>query len=591
MPRLLLVPLLLVAGLVMASPATADTNGAASVAASQPKYLPPPVQLSPTIYPPASQTVPPPTFAISARQAIAIADRTEQVRKARARRPGLKAKAYISPLELAAGRFYHWDIVYSAGGEPRVEVELGRTGKVFEIQTYPDVGWPLLRGYSGVLGEKLNAPFVWLPLCVIFLLPFFDPRRPFRLLHFDLLAIVGFGISQYFFTRGRPDISVPLVYPFLVYVAVRLALAGFRPARRAGPLLPQASTSFLTALLVVLIALRVGFTIFGSSTFDVSAAGVVGADRIEHAQQLYVFNDTYGDTYGPVAYLSYIPAELLFPVTTGIADAARAAALMFDLLTLLGLFLLGRSLRPGPSGRRLGLALAFAWAACPYTALVLASTTNDTLVPMFVVYALLALRSPPGRGLVTGIAAMGKFAPALLAPVLLVGRGPFRLRSVAVAAITFTAVCAGLVLAFLPDGGLREFWDTTLGFQLSRTSPLSIWVRAPQLDWLRPITQAAAIGLALAAAFFPRRRSVGQVAALCGAILAAAQIPTNYWIYFYVAWFAPFMFIALFEEYADLGPRDQDSVTRSFVKRVRMSQPSSVTATRSSMRTPTLPGT
>jgi hypothetical protein len=579
----------LAAAVLAAAPAGAATNGAAAVAGSQPRTLPPPIQISPTIYPWRSLTAIPPTFAINARRAIAISDRTEQVRKARARHPGLQPKAYISPLELAAGRFYHWDIVYSTGDTAWVEVELGRTGHVFEIQTYPDVGWPLLRGYSGVLGEKLNAPYVWLPLCLLFLLPFFDPRRPFRLLQFDLLAILGFGISQFFFTKGRPDISVPLVYPFLLYAAIRLAWAGFRPSRRQGPLIPSLSWRFLTGLLICFIALRIGFTIFGSSTFDVSAAGVVGADRIEHGQQLYVFNDVYGDTYGPVNYIAYIPAELAFPVTTGIVDAARAATLMFDLLTLLGLFLLGRSLRPGSAGRRLGLALAYAWAACPYTALLLASTTNDALVPMFVVYALLALRSPPGRGALAGVATMAKFAPALLAPVLVVGRGPFRLRAVVVAGAAFAAVCAALVFAFLPDGGLREFWDTTLGFQLHRTSPLSIWIRAPQLSWLRPITEAAAIGLAVTAAFVPRRRTVGQVAALCGAILVAAQIPANYWIYFYVAWFAPFLFIALFEEYSDLGA-DQDSATRSLVNPVRISQPSSVTATRSSIRTPSLPG-
>ena len=71
---------------------------------------------------------------------------------------------------------------------------------------------------------------------------------------------------------------------------------------------------------------------------------------------------------------------------------------------------------------------------------------------------------------------------------------------------------------------------------------------------------------------------------------AAAQIPANYWIYFYIAWFAPFLFISLFEEYRDLGPRDQDSVTSDFVKPLMISQPSSVTATRSSIRTPSTPG-
>jgi hypothetical protein len=570
--------------------ASAATNGQAAVREQQPNVLPAPDQISPTIFLPASQTVPPPTFLLSARQAIAVSDRVGAVKKARARHPNLKATAYISPLRLRSGRFYHWDVIYTAEGERWVEVELGRVGQVLEVQTYPDVGWNLLRGYPKVLGQKLNSPFFWLPLCFLFLLPFFDPRRPFRLLHLDLLMILAFGISHIFFAAGRPDFSVPLVYPLLAYFAIRLAFAGFRPVRRVGALMPQMSTRLLTILLIALVVFRIGFCATGSNTFDVSAAGVIGADRIEHGLELYVFNDTYGDTYGPINYLAYIPGELAFPASEGVKSGARVTTIGLDLLVVLGLFLLGRSLRIGGERRRMGLALAYAWAACPYTALLLASNTNDALVPVFVIYALLALRSPVGRGLLIGLAAMAKFAPLLIAPIVIVGRGRFRWRSVLLAGGAFALVCAGLVFAFLPDGGLKEFWDTTLGFQLHRKTPLSLWVRAQYLDWLRPIVEAAAVGLAVTAAFLPRRRTTGQVAALCGAVLAAAQIPANYWIYFYIAWFAPFLFVAVFEEYSDLGPSDQDSVTSSLVNPVRMSQPSSVTATRSSMRTPSLPG-
>ena len=48
--------------------------------------------------------------------------------------------------------------------------------------------------------------------------PFVDPRRPFRLLHLDLLVLLGFGVSEYFFNKGNVDVSVPLVYPLLVYL-------------------------------------------------------------------------------------------------------------------------------------------------------------------------------------------------------------------------------------------------------------------------------------------------------------------------------------------------------------------------------------
>jgi Glycosyltransferase family 87 len=556
-----------------------------------PHGLPKQDPLTPRIYLPYSQTSRPPGFVLDAIQARQIAERTPAVQRARAKYPHLRPISYLSPLQLPAGAFWHWDIIYSAGGKQRVEVEIQPiTGDVLQVTEPPDIGWPLLLGFPGVLGGKLNAPWIWIPLCLLFLIPFIDPRRPFRLLHLDLLVLLSFGVSQIFFTAGKPDLSVPLVYPPLVYCAVRAAFAGFRSRRRRGPLMPHVSTRFLIAGVAVLLALRVAFGVTWSTTFDVSTAGVIGADRIEHRLPLYVDNDAHGDTYGPVNYLMYVPWELLFPFHPPAGDAARAATLSFDLLTLLGLFLLGRSLRPGPNGTRLGAALAWAWCTFPYTALVIASTTNDALVPLFVIYALLFLRSPPARGVLSGIASMAKFAPALIAPMLIVGRGPFRWRQVIVASVAYLIVVVGLIWAFLPPGGLKVFWNTTLGFQLHRTSPLSLWVRDPSFVWLRPVASVLAIGLAIAAAFYPRRRTIGQIAALVAAVFAASQIPTDYWLYFYVIWFAPFLFVALFEEYAALGPSDQASVNGDFEKPEMISQPESVTATRSSMRTPSLPG-
>jgi hypothetical protein len=530
-----------------------------------PNVLPPPNPVSPEIFLPASQTKPPPGFAVNALQAVRIAEGTRAVRAARARHPDLKGEAYISPLRLASGTFYHWEVIFSSHGHWLAEVDISAAGKVLEIQTAPDVGWNLLRGYPGVLGGKLNAPYVWLPLCLLFLLPFIDPRRPFRALHLDLLMLLAFGISHYFFAAGRPDISVPLAYPFLAYVVGRMLFAALRPAHRTGPLMPHVGTGLLAAVLVLLLAFRIGLGLADSKTFDISTAGVVGADRIEHGLPLYVYNDSYGDTYGPLNYLMYVPFELAFPYTPakGASDAARPATLAFDLLTVVGLFLLGRRLRPGARGTRMGVALAYGWTAYPYTALVIASNTNDALVPLFVVYALVLINSPPGRGLLTGLGSLTKFAPMLIAPVIAVGRGPFRLRPALVATAAFALTWVVLVGVFLPDGGVSEFWKTTLGFQLQRTSPLSIWVRDPGLHWLRPIVEGLVILLAVGAAFVPSRRTVGQIAALCAAILAAAQIPANYWIYFYLVWFAPFVLIALFEEFRDLGPRRESAPSGS----------------------------
>jgi hypothetical protein len=538
-------------GQVSAGPAIDSSTG-----------LPIPDELTPRLYRPSSQTVPPPQFRTTAAQAIAIGERTRAVKEARAKHPGMKPTAYVSPLRLPQGALWHWDVIWRVGDKNIVEVELSSTGQVYVITKGIDIGWPLLLGEKGVIGRQLNAPYVWLPLCLIFLLPFVDPRRPLRLLHLDLAALLGFGISQFFFTRGEPDISVPLVYPFLLYFVARAAWAGFRPAQRRGPLMPYVSTRFLAGGVVLLVALRIAFGVFGSQSFDIGTAGAIGADRIEHGLTLYVDNDAHGDTYGPVNYLMYVPAELAFPFSPQHVAAPKVATLSFDVLILIGLFLLGRGLRPGAQGRRLGAGLAWAWAAFPYSALILAADTNDMLVPLFLIYALVFLRSPPARGALAALGTMAKFAPGLVAPVLLVGRGPFRRREVLPAAAVYVAICIGLIVLFLPSGGVREFWNTTLGFQLGRSSPLSIWDRSPGLDWLKPVFIALAAGLAVVAAFLPRRRSVGQIAALCAAILAAAQIPGSYWLYFYVAWFAPLLFVALFEEYRELGPAIAGSAER-----------------------------
>ena len=72
---------------------------------------------------------------------------------------------------------------------------------------------------------------MWLPLCLLFLAPFFDPRRPLRLVHLDLLVLLGLGISLFFFNRAEITASVALTYPVLGYFLLRGA--GRRASGRA----------------------------------------------------------------------------------------------------------------------------------------------------------------------------------------------------------------------------------------------------------------------------------------------------------------------------------------------------------------------
>ena len=122
-----------------------------------------------------------------------------------------------------------------AGGDEIAQVIVDeREGRAIEVWTGPQVAWQMARGLDGAFGRKVNAPQVWIPLMLAFFIPFFDPRRPLRLVHLDLLVLLSFSISHIFFNRGEIFTSVPLVYPVLAYLLVRmLMLARSRQAERA----------------------------------------------------------------------------------------------------------------------------------------------------------------------------------------------------------------------------------------------------------------------------------------------------------------------------------------------------------------------
>src|SRR5205085_7261308 len=162
---------------------------------------------------------------------------------------------------------------------------------------------------------------------------------------------------------------------------------------------PSIPFAWLAVGVAFLMGFGIGLNVAASNVIDVGYAGVTGANKVLHGHSRYGHwpsDNAYGDTYGPVNYYGYVPFRAIFGWSGTWDDlpAAHAAAIAFDLLTLLGLYLLGRRIR-GPT---LGVVLTYAWAAYPFTLWALSSNTNDTLVGMLVVFALLAIASPAARG-------------------------------------------------------------------------------------------------------------------------------------------------------------------------------------------------
>jgi hypothetical protein len=461
-----------------------------------------------------------------------------------------------------------WEVGFFTGGEEVVQVVVNPVdGKIVESWTGHQIAWRMARGYPGAFGRMINAPYIWLPLCAIFVLGLLDWRRPFRLAHLDLLVLVaGFGLSHYFFNEGDIGLSVPLAYPPLLYLLGRALWLGYRRAEGSG-LRPSLPIAVLAVAAVVLVAGRIALNVADSNVIDVGYSGVIGADRIADREPIYGnFPDENqsGDTYGPVAYYAYVPFEQAFPWSGTWDDlpAAHAASIFFDLGTMAALFLLGRRIRRGRRGTELGVLLCFAWAACPYTAYALESNTNDALVSLTLAGALLCLTAAVPRGITLALSSMTKFAPLALGPLFATfgatESGSDRRYARVVIPFTIAFAITVLVVSFeaLLDPGLSTFWHRTIGEQGGRDSPFSIWGQEHSLGGLQAAVKVGVVALAVLVAFRPRRRDHITVAALGAAVVIAMQLTVDHWFYLYIPWFLPFLLIALLA--AGTVPLDRD---------------------------------
>jgi hypothetical protein len=373
---------------------------------------------------------------------------------------------------------------------------------------------------------------------------------------------------------------VPLFYPALVWVVARGIAVGI--TGRGSPSRPLWPTWVLLAATVFLAGFRIGMNVQASNVIDVGYSGVVGAERIVHGQAPWgnfpIEGDLkacgpadaageireriqangrcesanpQGDTYGPVAYESYIPGVGLFGWTGKWDDlpAAHFTSIVFDLLCIVGLWLVGRRF----GGLQLAAVLAFAWNAYPFTQYASSSNTNDALMPAFLIWGFWLVSSPVSRGVLAALSGWTKFASLVVAPLWLtyperkVSRG-----FLAGFALATLAVFSVVLLEPSPLHELRVFFDRSLRWQVGRDAPWSLWdwgqyhARGiPDLHLVQRVLQALLLIGALAAALVPRRKSPLQLAALTAALLAGFQLVLTYWLYTYIPWFYGFAAIAM----------------------------------------------
>jgi hypothetical protein len=481
-----------------------------------------------------------------------------------------------------------WTVKVWAPGDAGQIVEAkveDSTGRVKEAWTGPQVAWGMARGGKGAFGSHINDPAIWLGFCALFLIGLADWRRLRSVRNLDLLVLLSFTASLWYFNHGKIFTAMPLVYPPLLYLVGRLVWITWRrkPGSAMRPVWP---VWLLVAATLVAAGFRVGLNIAGSNTIDVGFASVIGAQRIVSQGEMpyghmptdegkecgppdtngYVREriqtngrcesaNGRGDTYGPTTYLAYVPGYLIFG-WSGHWDALPAVhftSILLDLLAIAGLAVVGRRF----GGPRFAATLAFAWAAYPFTQYVSNSNSNDAVMPVILIWGFWLLTSAPARGLFLALAGWAKFAALLLVPLWASyprGTGKDAGRRLLGFELGFLVGTALIAWIFLlePDAlhAVRVFWDRTFGWQLSRPSPFSIWdwdqyPGYPDLALVQGALKIALLAAAFAVYFVPREKNPLQLAALSGALLIGFELVLTHWFYLYIPWFFPFVAIAL----------------------------------------------
>ncbi len=483
--------------------------------------------------------------------------------------------------------FHTWTVHVNAakqyGEIAQVEID-DRTGKVLHAWTGPQVAWTMARGYKGWFGRKLNDTRLWLAFCAVFLVALVDWRRIWTLRTLDLVALLSFSVSLWYFERGLVFWAVPLQYPPMVYLIARLVWIGLRARPRdasTGRLPPWA----LAALAVFLIGFRLGLNAFDATVIDVGYAGTVGADRLIRGQLPYGnFPDASGapcgikssdgtssayrqakqdgrcespvangDTYGPVNYAAYVPAVAVAGWTGRWDDlpASHGTSAIFDLACAAGMAAVGWRF-----GRmRMALLCALGWLAYPFTGYALQANTNDMIVAAFAIWGFAFAVSPIRRGVLLALASWTKFAPLVLWPLW----SRYPRGEPAPPEGSFKRGVAGLAArdgvggVAAPARRLRQP-RTVLGSHrriparplvavlalgLGRLSP-----GFPDLGWLQTALEVVLVACAAVLAFRPRRLDAVQLAALSGALMLGFELVLTHWSYLYLPWAFPFVLLA-----------------------------------------------
>ncbi|HEY5317507.1 MAG TPA: hypothetical protein VIJ20_05970, partial [Solirubrobacteraceae bacterium] len=157
---------------------------------------------------PPSATTPPAGFSTDSRQAIKAAEANATMDSIHAREHPLSIEVWVYGGE-------NWFVDFAYRGKRVAEVVETPSARVTHVWTGPLAVAIYARGDFAPL---FGSAWILIPFSLLFLLPFLDPRRPWRMLHLDALVIESFLVSYLLFDHAKLEPAVWLAYPPLLYL-------------------------------------------------------------------------------------------------------------------------------------------------------------------------------------------------------------------------------------------------------------------------------------------------------------------------------------------------------------------------------------
>ena len=288
----------------------------------------------------------------------------------------------------------------------------------------------MARGYEGQFGHMLNAPYVWIPLCAIFLLGLLDWRRPWRIAHLDLLVLLAVRRLARLLQPRRDRGLGAARLPGARSTCWRACSVARLPRRRHRPAPALRPSTWLA------IAARLPDRLPGRRStrrLGRDRRRLRGGDRAPTGSP--TASRSTARASSPTTTASATPTGRSTTTPTcrsswrcpGAASwddlpAAHAAAIFFDLAAFAGLFLLGLRLRPRRAGPRARGDRSPSPGPPTRTPPSRCSRTPTTRwSPRCSSGRWCSFARPLARGALLALAAVAKFAPLALAPLYVAG--------------------------------------------------------------------------------------------------------------------------------------------------------------------------